>query len=107
MDRTSLLRLASSGLAQFPPSRLPELAAWCWDIGVASADSRCLILWKLLSDLGIAFEQFDGLPTAAVDAIDRLLATNLPELMSAELEVGSHLANSLRLQIMEQLTSND
>jgi len=55
VDHSSLRLLADGGFTAYPPSEFPNLAEWCWDFGVASADARYFILSRIFSRISEAF----------------------------------------------------
>jgi hypothetical protein len=102
VDRHSLLRLANTGLASLPPSRLGDLASSCWDFGEASADARYFVLWRVFNDLADEFRQFEAVRVDAVSRVDAALAEFLPEIVAEDdNEAATALAVALRRRIQE------
>lgn len=105
MDQHSLLRLASTGLASLPPSRLGDLASWCWDFGEASAKAQYFVLWRVFNELAAAFGQFEAVGIDLVGSVDAALAEFLPAIVAEDdNKTATALAVALRLRIHEDHT---
>lgn len=101
MDQHSLLRLANTGLASLPPSKLDDLASWCWDFGEASAKAQYLVLSRVFLELAEAFGQFEALGDPVRKA-DAALAEFLPDILTEDDDkTATALAVALRLRIHE------
>lgn len=101
MDHSSLATLAKSGLSAFPPSKIGDLASWCWDIGEATGDARYCSLARTMGLIDDLFEEFGAVGIALIGDIDRLLSDQLPAVIEAETaEEGSRLARILREQVL-------
>lgn len=84
MDRFSLRRLADDGLRAFPPDRLPDAAAWCWEFGAATGDARWCLLSRTLDKLAAPFADSNGaLPVEMTAQIDVVLRDLLPDVLNA------------------------
>lgn len=104
MDQDSLLRLADTGLALLPPSKLGDLASWCWDFGEASAHAQYFVLWRIFNELAEGFGQHEALDVDLVGRIDAALAEFLPEIVAEENnEAATFVAVALRRRIDEDL----
>src|SRR5579883_325487 len=100
MDHSSLRRLADEGIAAFPPLALPDLAAWCWDIGETTGDARYCSLSRSIGQIEELFEPVEAVPQNLVRHLDGLLARTVGDILQADsAEAGSILARSLREDI--------
>lgn len=103
MDLSFLHRLAEGGLAAFPPSQLRDAAVECWDWGVATGDSRWCILSRTLAELATPFDD-EGMSSALLRDLDRVLASLLPDLIDAEnARDGASIAQLLYDQMKQEV----
>ncbi|MEX1263102.1 MAG: hypothetical protein WEE66_04050 [Actinomycetota bacterium] len=99
MDESSLRAVAREGLGSQPKAE--ELATWCKEYGTAAADSRYFVLAETFDEVSGHWEQ--ALPVDVLEEINRLLAEDLPSILDADVEVGTHLAVQLQSGIREEL----
>lgn len=72
-SKEELLRLATGGLAEYPPSLLDDLALWCHDICRAIPDVRYCVLGDALQVVAEWFEErgrYGAVFTASVAELD-------------------------------------
>lgn len=99
MDQGELERLASGGLADFPPAGLTDVAAYCWDRGVATGDARHCVLWRTFDLIASQANEDEHLPPLdgrAVEELDDLFRRHLLGVLRASTaEEGAGLAQIL------------
>lgn len=106
MSREGLLRLASGGLAAYPPSGLGELSTSCRELAFTLQDVRYVIVAAALEQIATWFS-FRGdaaaMPNDAVDEVDQALCA-LPAIIEEPvLEYGTAAADRLRQDLGEIL----
>lgn len=101
MDVADIRRLASAGVAAFPPAKLEDAAAWLRDYGVATGDARYFALSDLVSDLAQPFAGGRGVPVGVVASADELLSSALPDVLDhADAALASTLARQLHADLV-------
>lgn len=105
MDLSSLRQLTEQGIGKFPPVRLTDLSAWCWDFGEATGDARFLSLSRVVDVIVELFESNSGqAPTALVEQLDLLLAQEIPAILDAKApEQGTLLSRQLREAVVQAI----
>jgi hypothetical protein len=98
MDLSSLRRLAEQGIENFPPVKLADLSAWCWDFGEATGDARFLSLSRVIDLIVDLFESnSDQAPTDLIEQLNPLLRQSIPAILNAKtIEQGTLLSRQLR-----------
>ena len=107
MSRESLQQLIERGLFALPPTRLGDLADWCWDWCEATGDGRYCGLARTLRIIAGWFEEHDrygGVPAGTVAELDGLLGRELPMILAAtDPASGAMLGRELREAILRLL----
>lgn len=105
MDVDDIRRLATTGLAAFPPTALESAADWLWDYGEATGDARYCSLSKAIGTIAVAFEdRYGSLPSPVIAALDDILSERLVDVLSASSPAdGSRLARLTREAVAEAL----
>jgi hypothetical protein len=108
MDVDDIRRLATTGIAAFPPTALESAADWLWDFGEATGDARYCSLSRTIGMIADAFEDtYESLPNSVVGAVDIVLSERLPEVLSAtSSRDGSALARLTREAVAQALSSD-
>lgn len=106
MDLEQIRRLAAGGVAAYPPTALPSAAAWLWDFGEATGEARYCSVSRSLEMISAAFDaNYEVLPSVVLADLDRILATQLPDVLGAALAPdGSTFARLMREAIAHALT---
>ena len=102
MDQNSLRQLAEQGIGNFPPVRLGDLSAWCWDFGEVTGDARFCSLSRALSVIVDLFDlHSEQVPSVLVEQLDVLLKQSISGILHAETaEHGSFLSRQLRKAVV-------
>ena len=102
MSRSSLQRLAESGLSAFPPANLDELAAWCQDYCWATGHVAYCILSDLFRKL---FDAWNGpILESTSEAMSAVLGRDIPAILAAEHETARVVALALRDEVLQILS---
>jgi len=102
VDQNSLRQLAEQGIGSFPPIRLGDLSAWCWDFGEVTGDARFCSLSRALCVIVDLFDlHSEQVPSVLVEQLDVLLKQSISAILDAETaERGSLLSRQLREAIV-------
>lgn len=105
MDQSSLRQLANQGIGKFPPIKLVDLSAWCWDFGEATGDARFCSLSSVIDVIVDLFDlNSDQAPTVLVEQLDVLLRQNISMILDAKTaEHGSLLSRQLRESVVRTI----
>jgi hypothetical protein len=108
MDLDDIRRLASTGIAAFPPAALASAAEWLWDFGEATGEARyCSLSWTI-DMIAVAFEDgYESLPSSVVEAVDVVLSERVPDVLDATSPSGgSALARLMREAVAQALSTH-
>lgn len=107
MDQTTLRRLADAGIAELPPTLLPDLIQYCWDRCEIDGDARYCVIARTLEPIDRVFEERDeagGVPTHWLEQLDAEIVRRLPAVLDEpEVEAASLVARSMRDEIYRLL----
>ena len=108
MDSSTLNRFALEGFAGLPATDLGRLVQWSRDRCSVTADARyCLLAdgLHLIDNWWSRHDQSGGVPASQIDAIDDLIKSSLPAVISAPtLDEGATLARDFCATIPLLLT---
>lgn len=98
-------RLASGGLADFPPSALSRLSEACRDEAERTGDSRFAFLAEPIAQVASDFEEFGSIRADAVAKLDGLFSDTLPVINSPATTAphASRLARELAMSVAAAL----
>lgn len=107
MDLEQIRRLATGGIAAYPPTALPSAAEWLWDYGEATGDARYCSVSRSLELITAAFDaNYEGLAAGVLADLDGILAAQLPGILGANLPPdGSTFARLMREAVARALTA--
>jgi hypothetical protein len=105
MDHSLLYRLASNGVAAFPPDDLSALAELCGEHGEFTGDARYCSLQRTIEIVDLLFQEDGAVELRLVNRIDQMLGEQLPGVLNAAEAVdGAQAARRLRLEILSAIS---
>lgn len=103
-SRESLQQLIEQGLLALSPTRLGDLADWCWDWCEATGDGRYCGLARtfgIIADWFGEHDRYGGVPADTVVELDGLLGRELPMVLAAtDPASGAMLGRELREAVL-------
>jgi hypothetical protein len=95
VDLATLERLASSGFDAVSGVQLRDLAAWCWDWGVATGDARYCVISVVLGAVDRWWDE-QGVPQDLLLEVEQILQRGLTDSLAApDAASGAQLAHEM------------